>query len=83
MADCDGFGAPSCSTPWRLIATNDTTLCVHAENNEIVQELSAQAQKENPLVPMTHVITRPSVSESLGVLIANLPAVPDVHEGAT
>lgn len=52
------------------IAANQTTLCVHAENNEIVQELSAQAQKENPLDPMTHVITRPPVSESLGVLTA-------------
>lgn len=52
------------------IAANNTTLCVHAENNEIVQELSAQAQKENPFDPMTHVITRPPVSESLGVLTA-------------
>lgn len=52
------------------IAANNTTLCVHAENNEIVQDLSAQAQKENPFDPMTHVITRPPVSESLGVLTA-------------
>jgi allantoinase len=52
------------------IAANSTTLCVHAENNEIVQELSAQAQHENPFDPMTHVITRPPVSESLGVLTA-------------
>lgn len=52
------------------IAANSTTLCVHAENNEIVQDLSAQAQRENPFDPMTHVITRPPVSESLGVLTA-------------
>lgn len=48
----------------------DRTLCVHAENNEIVQELSRIEQQSNPRDPLTHVRTRPPVSESLGVLTA-------------
>lgn len=48
----------------------DLTLCAHAENNEIVQHLSAVEQSSNPHDPMTHIRTRPPVSESLGVLTA-------------
>ncbi|WP_043847186.1 dihydroorotase [Crystallibacter crystallopoietes] len=48
----------------------DLTLCVHAENNEIVQNLSRIEQESNPYDPLTHVRTRPPVSESLGVLTA-------------
>ncbi|MCR8669778.1 dihydroorotase family protein [Agrococcus sp. HG114] len=46
------------------------TLCVHAENNEIVQHLQRVEQGSNPYDPLTHVRTRPPVSESLGVLTA-------------
>lgn len=46
------------------------TLCVHAENNEIVQHLQAVERDSNPFDPLTHVRTRPPVSESLGVLTA-------------
>lgn len=52
------------------IAETGLTVCVHAENNEIVQELSARAQLEDPLDPLTHVRTRPPVSETLGALTA-------------
>lgn len=48
----------------------DLTLCTHAENNEIVQHLSAVEQSSNPYDPLTHIRTRPPVSESLGVLTA-------------
>jgi allantoinase len=46
------------------------TLCVHAENNEVVQHLSKIEAKSNPYDPLTHIRTRPPVSESLGVLTA-------------
>lgn len=52
------------------VAEVDRTLCVHAENNEIVQHLSAVEKRSNPRDPLTHVRTRPPVSESLGVLTA-------------
>ncbi|MDO5698425.1 MAG: amidohydrolase family protein [Dermatophilus congolensis] len=52
------------------IAETGLTVCVHAENNEIVQKLSAAAAEEDPLDPLTHVRTRPPVSETLGVLTA-------------
>lgn len=52
------------------VADVDLTLCTHAENNEIVQHLSAVEQSSNPYDPLTHVRTRPPVSESLGVLTA-------------
>ncbi|MCI9888709.1 dihydroorotase family protein [Micrococcales bacterium 31B] len=48
----------------------DRTLAVHAENNEIVQHLQLIERESNPLDPLTHVRTRPPVSESLGVLTA-------------
>lgn len=46
------------------------TLCVHAENNEIVQHLQRVETESDPLDPLTHARTRPPVSESLGVLTA-------------
>lgn len=52
------------------VADVDLTLCTHAENNEIVQHLSAVEQHSNPYDPLTHVRTRPPVSESVGVLTA-------------
>ncbi len=57
----DAFGA---------IAETGLTVCVHAENNEIVQKLSAEMADADPLDPLTHVRTRPPVSETLGVLTA-------------
>ncbi|WP_248762337.1 dihydroorotase family protein [Pseudarthrobacter sp. SSS035] len=55
-----------------MAATTDVkrTLAVHAENNEIVQHLQRVERESNPLDPLTHVRTRPPVSESLGVLTA-------------
>lgn len=57
----DAFGA---------IAETGLTVCVHAENNEIVQKLSAESAGADPFDPLTHVRTRPPVSETLGVLTA-------------
>ncbi len=55
---------------FRAIADTGLTVCVHAENNEIVQKLSAEMAQADPLDPLTHVRTRPPVSETLGVLTA-------------
>jgi allantoinase len=52
------------------VADVDRTLCVHAENNEIVQHLSRVGEGSDPFDPLTHVRTRPPVTESLGALTA-------------
>lgn len=45
------------------------TLCIHAENNEIVHGLSDQ-QDPHDTDPRVHLRTRPPVSETLGVVVA-------------
>lgn len=57
----DAFGA---------IAQTGLTVCVHAENNEIVKKLSSEMAAADPFDPLTHVRTRPPVTETLGVLTA-------------
>lgn len=54
----------------REAAQVGTTICTHAENNEIIKGLLAEAAPEHSTDPRTHVRTRPPVSETLGVLTA-------------
>lgn len=48
----------------------DTTVCVHAENNEIIKAALADPAHQDSTDPLTHCRTRPPVSETLGVLTA-------------
>ncbi|MCX5529736.1 amidohydrolase family protein [Streptomyces sp. NBC_00006] len=47
-----------------------STLCTHAENNEIIKALLADESNRASTDPRVHGRTRPPVSESLGVLTA-------------
>lgn len=47
-----------------------STLCTHAENNEIIKGLLSDPQAQDSTDPLTHVRTRPPVSETLGALTA-------------
>jgi allantoinase len=49
------------------IAATDATVCVHAENNEIIQHLIGRYRPEGD-DPLAHVRSRPPVAETLGVL---------------
>jgi allantoinase len=49
------------------IAAADATVCVHAENNEIIQHLIERYRTEGD-DPLAHVRSRPPVAETLGVL---------------
>lgn len=48
-------------------AANGTTVCVHAENNEIIKHLIERYRPEG-LDPLAHLRSRPEVAETLGVL---------------
>ena len=54
----------------RQVAETGSTLCTHAENNEIIKGLLAEATPQRSTDPLTHTRTRPPVSETLGVLTA-------------
>ncbi|MER5437535.1 amidohydrolase family protein [Streptomyces sp. NPDC002790] len=47
-----------------------STLCTHAENNEIIKALLADESNRASTDPRVHARTRPPVSEALGVLTA-------------
>jgi allantoinase len=55
-----------------------STLCVHAENNEIVKALLADEGHRSSTDPRVHAVTHPPVAESLGALTAMEIAA---HEG--
>jgi len=46
------------------------TVCVHAENNEMVKALIARYRNEAPRDPLAHCRSRPPASESMAVLTA-------------
>lgn len=52
------------------IADTGRTVCVHAENNEIVKALIARYRGEAPHDPLSHSRSRPPVSETMAVLTA-------------
>ncbi|MFD7497027.1 dihydroorotase family protein [Streptomyces sp. NPDC059832] len=62
----------------KAVGEADSVLCVHAENNEIIQALLADERHRNASDPRVHGRTRPPVSETLGVLTAMEIAA---HEG--
>jgi allantoinase len=49
------------------IAATDATVCVHAENNEIIKHLIERYRPEGD-DPLAHIRSRPDVAETLGVL---------------
>lgn len=51
-------------------SANQTTICVHAENNEIIQGLLLEERQSGRRDDRAHPRTRPPISESLGVLTA-------------
>jgi len=52
------------------IADTGRTVCVHAENNEMVKALIARYRDEAPRDPLAHCLSRPPASESMAVLTA-------------
>lgn len=52
------------------IADTGCTVCVHAENNEMVKALIARYRDEAPRDPLAHCRSRPPASESMAVLTA-------------
>jgi allantoinase len=52
------------------IADTRRTVCVHAENNEMVKALIARYRDEAPRDPLAHCRSRPPASESMAVLTA-------------
>ncbi|MCP3804981.1 amidohydrolase family protein [Allokutzneria sp. A3M-2-11 16] len=54
----------------KAVADNGSTLCTHAENNEIIKALLADERRRTSTDPRVHAATRPPVSETLGVLTA-------------
>jgi len=52
------------------IADTGRTVCVHAENNEMVKALIARYRDEAPRDPLAHCRSRPPASESMAVLTA-------------
>lgn len=50
-------------------AANELTVCVHAENNEIIKSLIARLRPHGD-DPLMHVRSRPPVAETLGVVTA-------------
>jgi len=54
----------------RAVKDTASTLCTHAENNEIVKSLLATEEVRNPTDAGAHSRSRPPVSETLGVLTA-------------
>ncbi|WP_406071766.1 amidohydrolase family protein [Streptomyces sp. NBC_01020] len=54
----------------KAVGAVESTLCVHAENNEIIKALLADERHRSSTDPAVHSATRPPVSETLGVLTA-------------
>lgn len=54
----------------RAVGEAGSTLCTHAENNEIIKALLADEANQASRDPLVHGRTRPPVSETLGVLTA-------------
>ncbi|RZQ60944.1 dihydroorotase [Amycolatopsis suaedae] len=54
----------------KAVGESGSTLCTHAENNEIIKALLADAANQASTDPAVHAATRPPVSETLGVLTA-------------
>lgn len=54
----------------RAVHETGRTLCVHAENNEVVKGLIAEESQAHPMDPLAHGRSRPVVSETLGALTA-------------
>lgn len=54
----------------KAVTGTGTTLCTHAENNEIVKSLLTVEEAKDPFDPQSHSRSRPPVSETLGVLTA-------------
>lgn len=52
------------------IRESGSTLCTHAENNEVIKGMIAEREPERSTDPFVHPQTRPPVSETLGVLTA-------------
>lgn len=52
---------------FKAIAGADTTVCVHAENDEIIKHLIGRYRPEST-DPLDHIRSRPPVAETLGVL---------------
>ncbi|MGW0737687.1 dihydroorotase [Streptomyces sp. NPDC002851] len=54
----------------RAVGEAGSTLCTHAENNEIIKALLADEARQSSTDPRVHGRTRPPVTETLGVLTA-------------
>ncbi|WP_100466346.1 dihydroorotase [Mycobacteroides abscessus] len=54
----------------QVVGEVGSTLCTHAENNEIIKALLADESNRTSVDPRVHGRTRPPVSETLGVLTA-------------
>lgn len=54
----------------KAVGEAGSTLCTHAENNEIIKALLADEANQGSTDPRVHGRTRPPVSETLGVLTA-------------
>lgn len=75
LFDTDAFRFPRTSDRQLLnvmAATRDVarTLCVHVENNEIIQALLEEEAAKQTVDAQSHTRTRPPVTETLGVLTA-------------
>lgn len=75
LFDTDSFRFPRTSD-FQLLevlaATRDVgrTLCVHVENNEVINGRLQEERAQGSIDPQSHTRSRPPVSESLGVLTA-------------
>lgn len=83
LFDTDPFRFPRISddeliSVMRAVGESKSTLCTHAENNEIIKALLADESNRASTDPLTHVKTRPPVAETLGALTAMEIAA---HEG--
>lgn len=54
----------------KVVGEVGSTLCTHAENNEIIKALLADEGYRSSVDPLVHARTRPPVSETVGVLTA-------------
>jgi allantoinase len=75
LFDTDPFRFPRISDAellpvMRAVGEAGSTLCAHAENNEIIKALLAEQGGHDPIDPGAHAATRPPVSETLGALTA-------------
>ncbi|WP_406386153.1 dihydroorotase [Streptomyces sp. NBC_01618] len=75
LFDTDPFRFPRISDAelldvMKAVGETGSTLCTHAENNEIIKALLADEANQGSTDPRVHGRTRPPVSETLGVLTA-------------